>query len=59
MLHNRRVLSRGRRPCDKTICLEGDSTLRPREHPEMCLDAHSFGAYMPRLERKDWQHVVS
>jgi aspartate racemase len=43
--------------CYKTICIEGESILGARAHPEVSLHSHSFGDYMRCIERKDWQGV--
>jgi aspartate racemase len=44
--------------CCRTICVEGARLLGPYNHPEVSMHTLSFGAYMERIERGDWQGVA-
>jgi aspartate racemase len=44
--------------CYRTICVEGARLLGPYNHPEVSMHTLSFGAYMEKIERGDWEGVA-
>ena len=49
--------SEGAALCYRTICLEGAALLGRYVHPEVSMHTHSFGLYVERLTRGDWNGV--
>jgi aspartate racemase len=43
--------------CYRTICTEGPQSLGPYAHPEVSMHTSSFGEYVTRLNRSDWEGV--
>lgn len=53
------VSSPGAALCYQTICTEGEKFLGEQyAHPEISMHAFSFGEYMARIERDDWDGVA-
>jgi aspartate racemase len=44
--------------CYRTVCLEGTQLLGVHNHPEVSMHTHPLAAYVPAIERGDWDAVA-